>query len=393
MEDGFGKDWEGIGHGRCLGTISAFAWSDFGKPWESEIRMAAPGIEPGSPRVRVQKVHPKRALKSAQTLLNLLQLGLADVDTLLCQRRAGTMEVIDDGVATSYLLHVYQGPTCHFVVQRGHTVARAAEVRETCAGSASVLLGVLELDRDTDNTRVKTVHDKPIRARRDGFRATPECKGGETGEILEKTRRIAATSCTIPTYENPGMALAGIHPVCLEEYRGLGSRSQQFENSSVGAGKLKFCKRDFDVKKVKEFGKFLRKGCGLKRTWKRNKQWFRTGKSNIYTSGALVGQYPQAQACMCGYWDSALIVCGIVMLQEKIDECVLSSAEMKGGLTSGIVQHDSHMRKSEDLRIFVRIVEDWRRLQSRIVRIGEDCSRGLQKIGYDCVGLLRIGED
>ncbi|KAJ8871818.1 hypothetical protein PR048_028158 [Dryococelus australis] len=53
-----GKDWEGISHGLCLGPIPAFAWSDFGKPWKAEIRMAGPGIEPGFSRVQVQCVTP-----------------------------------------------------------------------------------------------------------------------------------------------------------------------------------------------------------------------------------------------------------------------------------------------------------------------------------------------
>ncbi|KAJ8870632.1 hypothetical protein PR048_029655 [Dryococelus australis] len=35
------------------GPIPAFAWSDFWRPWKTEIRMAGPGIEPGSSRVRV----------------------------------------------------------------------------------------------------------------------------------------------------------------------------------------------------------------------------------------------------------------------------------------------------------------------------------------------------
>ncbi|KAJ8887550.1 hypothetical protein PR048_013766 [Dryococelus australis] len=34
--------------------IPAFAWSDFGKPLKTEIRMAGPGFEPGSSRMRVQ---------------------------------------------------------------------------------------------------------------------------------------------------------------------------------------------------------------------------------------------------------------------------------------------------------------------------------------------------
>ncbi|KAJ8871022.1 hypothetical protein PR048_027325 [Dryococelus australis] len=42
---------EGIGHGLCLGPNAAFVWSDFWKPL-----MAGPGIEPGSTRMRVQRV-------------------------------------------------------------------------------------------------------------------------------------------------------------------------------------------------------------------------------------------------------------------------------------------------------------------------------------------------
>ncbi|KAJ8877034.1 hypothetical protein PR048_021486 [Dryococelus australis] len=38
------RDWEGMGHGLCLGPIPAFAWSDFGKPRKTEIRMAGPEI-------------------------------------------------------------------------------------------------------------------------------------------------------------------------------------------------------------------------------------------------------------------------------------------------------------------------------------------------------------
>ncbi|KAJ8880274.1 hypothetical protein PR048_016740 [Dryococelus australis] len=45
---------EGIGHGLCLGAIPAFAWNDFGKPWKTEIRIAADrDLKPGSSRMRV----------------------------------------------------------------------------------------------------------------------------------------------------------------------------------------------------------------------------------------------------------------------------------------------------------------------------------------------------
>ncbi|KAJ8898012.1 hypothetical protein PR048_003372 [Dryococelus australis] len=36
------------------GPIPAFAWSDFGKPWKTEIRMTGPGTEPESSRLRIQ---------------------------------------------------------------------------------------------------------------------------------------------------------------------------------------------------------------------------------------------------------------------------------------------------------------------------------------------------
>ncbi|KAJ8880423.1 hypothetical protein PR048_016892 [Dryococelus australis] len=45
---------EGIGHGLCLGPTPAFAWCNCGKPWKTEIRMAGPGINQGSYRLRVQ---------------------------------------------------------------------------------------------------------------------------------------------------------------------------------------------------------------------------------------------------------------------------------------------------------------------------------------------------
>ncbi|KAJ8888245.1 hypothetical protein PR048_007732 [Dryococelus australis] len=57
---------EGIGHGLCLGSIPAFAWSDFGKPWITEIRKTGPGIEPGSSRIRVQ-----HALDDSQPITHL----------------------------------------------------------------------------------------------------------------------------------------------------------------------------------------------------------------------------------------------------------------------------------------------------------------------------------
>ncbi|KAJ8894947.1 hypothetical protein PR048_000254 [Dryococelus australis] len=43
-----GRKREGIGPWHLFGTRPAFAWSDFGKPRKAEIRMAGPGIEPGS---------------------------------------------------------------------------------------------------------------------------------------------------------------------------------------------------------------------------------------------------------------------------------------------------------------------------------------------------------
>ncbi|KAJ8870067.1 hypothetical protein PR048_029078 [Dryococelus australis] len=52
-EEGVRKEWEGIGTGLYYGPITALVWSDFGKPWKNEIRMAGPGIEPVSSRMRM----------------------------------------------------------------------------------------------------------------------------------------------------------------------------------------------------------------------------------------------------------------------------------------------------------------------------------------------------
>ncbi|KAJ8885942.1 hypothetical protein PR048_012148 [Dryococelus australis] len=46
---------EGLGRNRpwpLFGTIPAFTWNYFGKPWKTEIRMTGPGIEPGTSRLR-----------------------------------------------------------------------------------------------------------------------------------------------------------------------------------------------------------------------------------------------------------------------------------------------------------------------------------------------------
>ncbi|KAJ8866243.1 hypothetical protein PR048_032086 [Dryococelus australis] len=47
--------WEEEG----LGKESAMTWSDFEKPWEAEIRIAGPGIEPWSSRMRKQETSEK----------------------------------------------------------------------------------------------------------------------------------------------------------------------------------------------------------------------------------------------------------------------------------------------------------------------------------------------
>ncbi|KAJ8871220.1 hypothetical protein PR048_027526 [Dryococelus australis] len=45
-------DWERIAQGLYLETIPALAWSNLGKPWKTEIKMAGPEFEPGSSRMR-----------------------------------------------------------------------------------------------------------------------------------------------------------------------------------------------------------------------------------------------------------------------------------------------------------------------------------------------------
>ncbi|KAJ8867406.1 hypothetical protein PR048_031207 [Dryococelus australis] len=59
---------EGIGHGLCWGPIPVFAWSDFGKPWDTEIRIAGPLREP----VTLQKCFGT-ALYVAEYLFRQLQ--------------------------------------------------------------------------------------------------------------------------------------------------------------------------------------------------------------------------------------------------------------------------------------------------------------------------------
>ncbi|KAJ8873728.1 hypothetical protein PR048_024562 [Dryococelus australis] len=51
-----------------------------------------------------------------------------------------------------------------------------------------------------------------MRAKRVEYGAAPEFKGGEKRENPEKTRIIAASSATIPTFENPGATPPGTEP-------------------------------------------------------------------------------------------------------------------------------------------------------------------------------------
>ncbi|KAJ8889235.1 hypothetical protein PR048_008733 [Dryococelus australis] len=61
-----GVDWGKIGKNRpwpLFGTHPS-AWSDFGKTWKTEIRMAGPGIEPGSSRMRVHTASPRSVVET-----------------------------------------------------------------------------------------------------------------------------------------------------------------------------------------------------------------------------------------------------------------------------------------------------------------------------------------
>ncbi|KAJ8870865.1 hypothetical protein PR048_027166 [Dryococelus australis] len=51
------RDWERNEKKSAMNFIRAFAWSDFGKPWKTEIRMAESRIETGSSRMRLQSLH------------------------------------------------------------------------------------------------------------------------------------------------------------------------------------------------------------------------------------------------------------------------------------------------------------------------------------------------
>ncbi|KAJ8876153.1 hypothetical protein PR048_024062 [Dryococelus australis] len=57
---GLGGFGEGIGHWHFSKPTPAFAWSDFGKPWKTLLRMAGLGIEPGSSRTRVTTAPHRR---------------------------------------------------------------------------------------------------------------------------------------------------------------------------------------------------------------------------------------------------------------------------------------------------------------------------------------------
>ncbi|KAJ8881452.1 hypothetical protein PR048_017933 [Dryococelus australis] len=62
-------------------------------------------------------------------------------------------------------------------------------------------------------TRSAVAMDKlSTRVKRREYRTAPEFKGGRKREIPKKTRRPAASSGTIPTYENPGVTPPGIEP-------------------------------------------------------------------------------------------------------------------------------------------------------------------------------------
>ncbi|KAJ8881189.1 hypothetical protein PR048_017662 [Dryococelus australis] len=73
-EEGLGREWQGIGHGLCYGPIPAFAWSDFGKPWKTTIRMAGPEIEPrSSPNASPGATVAERLASSPPTKANRAQ--------------------------------------------------------------------------------------------------------------------------------------------------------------------------------------------------------------------------------------------------------------------------------------------------------------------------------
>ncbi|KAJ8895023.1 hypothetical protein PR048_000332 [Dryococelus australis] len=69
---------EVIGRGLSLGPIPAFAWSDFGKQWKTDIRMAGPGIEPGYlPNASPVSYHCTTSL-SAHSPRSTLELALTE---------------------------------------------------------------------------------------------------------------------------------------------------------------------------------------------------------------------------------------------------------------------------------------------------------------------------
>ncbi|KAJ8868718.1 hypothetical protein PR048_030257 [Dryococelus australis] len=54
-----------------------------------------------------------------------------------------------------------------------------------------------------------TAANEPMRVKRGGYEAVPECTGGGKRKSLNETLRPAASSGTIPTCENPGVTLSG----------------------------------------------------------------------------------------------------------------------------------------------------------------------------------------
>ncbi|KAJ8895829.1 hypothetical protein PR048_001167 [Dryococelus australis] len=131
------------------GPIPAFVWSDFVKPWKTEIRMAGQGFEPGSSRMRVQWVG------------------------YYCTTSLGKQRPIEEE----------------------KTKAGRAHVRAEEALSKKYEQPILR----ANEYELRWVWSSGMEGR--GKR-----------EISEKTHRPAASSGTIPTSVNPGVARPRIEP-------------------------------------------------------------------------------------------------------------------------------------------------------------------------------------
>ncbi|KAJ8883501.1 hypothetical protein PR048_015345 [Dryococelus australis] len=259
-EEELGKDWEGIGNGLCLGPIIAFAWSDFGKPWKAKIRMAGPGIEPGSSLTRVQSV------TTASPRSQFLDCGDGEQARLRpCLNGPRERSLVDDVTErergereSSLVVSINRGDRERVRVQREHEDISNRQFRRFemdlnsisspslnsdgatvfCVDIRSDLGPSFELQwcnralasNCTCCLRQRTLHDKNTERSSYFLFVQPEAgertDEGEARRVWssagmqgrgkrgypEKTRQPATSSGTIPTCGNPGATLPGIEP-------------------------------------------------------------------------------------------------------------------------------------------------------------------------------------